>query len=104
MKRGEYGQHLLETGERIPGFVDEEIREEVEKETDDQLRERIKLEEDFLEGEYLEFQDENQRGQQDYDIVDSITYVNYYTNVLKKREALKKAIEIIIKDKGKEIK
>jgi len=99
MKKGEYGQHLIDTGEWQLGFVDEGICEEVEKETGDQIRERIKHEEDWLEGEYLEFQDANQRGMQDDDIVDAITYVNYYTNVLKKREAFRQAMEIILEGK-----
>lgn len=96
MKRGEYGQHLIDTGQWQLGSVDEEIREEVEKETDDQIRERIKWEEDFLEKEYLEFQDENQRGMQDDCIVDAITYVNYYMNVLEEREAFRQAMKIIV--------
>jgi len=96
MKKGEYGQHQIDAGEWRFGSADEETCEEVEEDTDDQIRERIKSEEDWLETEYLEFQDENQRGMQDDDIVEAITWVNYYTNVLEKREALRQAVEIIL--------
>jgi hypothetical protein len=103
MKKGERGLHLLETGEWKP-HIDEEIREEVEKATDDQIMGAIEIVGDFLEEEYVEYPAGDWRDQEDQSVVDSLGYLKCCMDVLKEREALTKAIEIIIKDEGKEIK
>jgi aspartate carbamoyltransferase catalytic subunit len=98
MKKGERGQHLLDTGECsiLGSSIDDETLEEVEKETDDQIMERIKCEENFLEEDYVEYQNENWRDIEELRIIDSILHRTYYENVLKKREAFRQAMKIIL--------
>jgi hypothetical protein len=96
MKKGALGQDLIDAGEWILGSVDEETCEELEKETDDQIMARIKCEEDFLEEEYVEYKNEDRRTIEELQIAESITCLNYYVNLLEKREAFRQAMEIIL--------